>query len=151
MAKFKDFEDLEEYVEDEEYEYDYDSSEYEEVEYVDDLEEGNTISYEEYSDDSLELNTKYDEDYDEYEDYDSLKFDDDKKVDFINILNFCSNWFIKAGIIIAICLVITFFVTGKVILAFAYIFGLVVAFSIGYVFMYFVDHFFAKADSVERF
>lgn len=146
MAKFKDFEDLEEYVDDDDYEYDYDdgydsSNEYEENEYVDEVRDDfdNDTSYE-YYDDSLELDTSYEEDADEYDNYDSLKFDDNNKIDLITILNICSSWFIKLGIIIAVCLVITFFVTGKVFLAFAYIFGLLVAFSVGYVFMYCVDH-----------
>lgn len=146
MAKSKDFDDLEEYVDyDEEYgdyevDVDYsDGYEYEEVNTDD-----STSNYEYYEDSSSDDGSNYEES--NYEEFDSKS-----EVNLIVILEILSRWFIRLGIILAICLLIMFFITGKVMTAFLYVFGLIVAFSFGYVFMFCIDHLLSRSSEVEKF
>lgn len=81
---------------------------------------------------------------DEYEDYFDDETDDyentKEKENYVSILSILSTWFIRIGIVIAIILTIVFLVTGKLLTAFFYIIGLLVAFLFGYGFMYLLDH-----------
>ncbi len=94
------------------------------------------------------------EQYDEYEEYEYSDDDfaedevnqnnhdtsNDDKERMVSIISFISTWFIRIGIVIAIVLLLVFFVTGKVLTALFYIIGLVVAFLFGYGFMFLLDH-----------
>ncbi len=85
-----------------------------------------------------------DEDFNELESYEEYDSNTSKTTDndqLVSIFSLISTWFIRIGIVIAIILLIVFFITGKVMTAFFYVIGLVVAFLFGYGFMYLLDHF----------
>lgn len=140
MTKSRDFDDLEEYVEyDAEFDdYELDDDFSDNYEYVEENEKSDD-NYEYSSDDSYEDDNNYEE------------VDSKREVNLIIVLGILSNWFIKLGIVLAICLLIMFFVTGKVMVAFIYVFGLIVAFSFGYVFMFCIDHFLTRSNKIEKF
>jgi len=118
MGKSNDFDEaIEEYEE-----YDYDDFFDEDDEIEEDLE----VVDEEFQGDIED---------ESYEDLD----DGMSKINFISILSVFSVWFIRVGIILMIFLVIMFFVTGKVLNAFLYIGGLILAFFFGYFFMFCLD------------
>lgn len=92
--------------------------------------------------DKFEKDDYKDEEYEE--EYEKLNEKSKYKYYLISILNLVSNCFIKLGIIIAICLLILFFITGKIKNVLFFIFILMVAFSFGYIFMFLLDHFMVK-------
>lgn len=116
MAKNKEFDELEEY---EDYEFDYDDGD-------------GDMFVDEGVDNTLEVvEPDGDEIYDEYE----VK----SKINLFPILSILSIWFMRVGVLLAIGLLIMFFVTGKIGSAFMFIIGLLVSFSVGYIFMFFLD------------
>ena len=83
--------------------------------------------------------------YEEFEDYeDEYEQTADKEEisqEVISLLSVISTWFIRIGIVIGIILLIYYFISGKVMSAFLFIIGLVVAFFFGYAFMFLLDKF----------
>ena len=97
-----------------------------------------------YSDDSYDSydSYSYEEDYDDnYEEIEEKKFNLGSALSVIALI---STWFIRIGFAMGICLLIAFFVKGKVVTAFLYVAGIVVAFFFGYGFMFCLDHFIVK-------
>lgn len=127
MAKELDLEDYENYDEYEDEE-DFDDEYEEEEDYIEEVEE-------------LQHYEKNDLEDGEYEVIEEKSFNPGSLLSVVALL---STWFIRLGVVIAICLLIAFFVMGKVATAFLYILGLVVAFFFGYGFMFCLDHFLIK-------
>lgn len=95
-----------------------------------------------YSDDSYDNYSSEEEDYDDnYEEIEERKFNPGSALSVIALI---STWFIRIGAATGICLLIAFFVMGKVATAFLYVIGIVVAFFFGYGFMFCLDHFMVK-------
>jgi len=105
--------------------------EYVETEEVDDYD------YEEYED-------EYDEELEENDEADDYDYIEKTNTNVLKILGFCSIWFIRIGMIIAIILFVTFIVTGEVKTAFLYVVGLIISFFFGYMFMFMLDVVFMK-------
>lgn len=115
------------------------------------------------------------EDYDDYDDYDAESYDYDysedsydnnsyEKVDnnnnyeeieerkfnpgsVLSVIALISTWFIRIGAAMGICLLIAFFVMGKIATAFLYVIGIIGAFFFGYGFMFCLDHFMVKKSN----
>lgn len=91
-----------------------------------------------YSEDSYD-NFSYEDD--DYEEIEEKKFNPGS---LLSVVALISIWFIRIGAVMGICLLIAFFVMGKVGTAFLFILGLIVAFFFGYGFMFCLDHFMVK-------
>ena len=78
----------------------------------------------------------YDDDYEDNEVYDQ-DYEDDSA--FIGALAFISKWFIRIGMVIAVILFIYYIINGKLSTGLLFILGLVVAYFIGYGFMFLLD------------
>lgn len=108
--------------------------------------------YEDYDDDYFDYSEDSYDSYDSYS-YEEDNYDDDyeeleeKKFNLgsaLSVIALISTWFIRIGVAMGICLLIAFFVMGKIATAFLYVIGLVVAFFFGYGFMFCLDHFMVK-------
>ena len=82
------------------------------------------------------------EEFDNYdEEYEQTADKEEMSQEIISILSTLSTWFIRIGMGIGIILLLYFFITAKIMNAFLFIIGLVVAFFFGYVFMFLLDKF----------
>lgn len=121
----------------------------EEYEDYDDYDDYDAESYDyDYSEDSYDSYDNYsseEEDYDDnYEEIEERKFNPGSVLSVIALI---STWFIRIGATMGICLLIAFFVMGKIATAFLYVIGIVGAFFFGYGFMFCLDYFMVKKSN----
>ena len=96
---------------------------------------GKTTDYEDYDKFNSIIEDSDDDELEE--DYNSYHGDDS----IISILSLVSTWFIRLGMVFAVIVLLYFFINGKLLSAFLYILGLIIAYFFGYIFMYFLDKF----------
>ena len=75
------------------------------------------------------------------EEYEQTADTEEMSQEIISILSTLSTWFIRIGMGIGIILLLYYFISGKIMSAFLFIIGLVVAFFFGYAFMFLLDKF----------